>query len=422
MPALLEAPTFDLAAVRADFPILATTMNGKPLVYLDNAATSQKPRCVLDALIRYYEDYNANVHRGVYWLAEKATAEYERARRKVAGFINADSERSLVFARGTTEALNLVRFAWAEHHLHPGDEILVSEMEHHSNLVPWQLVAQRTGASLRFLPVDPDGFLELDDLDRLLTKSTKLVCVTHMSNVLGTINPIERLVAAAHEVGALIAVDGAQSVPHLPVDVQRLGCDFMAFSSHKMCGPMGTGALYAKPELLEAMEPFQGGGEMITQVAYERSIWNDIPWKFEAGTPNVGDAIAFGVAVDYLSELGMEAVREHEKQITAYALERLRELGSDVTIYGQADPVDFAGTDQRGGVVSFNFSDIHPHDLAQWLDQDGIAVRAGHHCAMPLVRKFGVAATIRASFYLYNTHEEVDALIAGLHHAKQFFG
>ena len=404
----------DVGAIRKDFPVLGRTVHGKPLVYLDNAATSQKPRAVIDALVDYYEHYNANVHRGVHTLSMEATERYEEARTKVARFINAPSPETVVWTRNTTEAINLVSQSWAMATLQPGDEILATEMEHHSNLVPWQQVAQQTGAVLRFIPMHQDFTLDLSDLDRLLTPRTRLVALTMMSNVLGTITPSKEITSAAHRVGAKVLLDAAQAVPHLPTDVQDLDCDFMAFSAHKMLGPTGIGVLYARGELLEEMPPFLTGGEMVKEVTLERASWNDLPMRFEAGTPNIADAIAMGAAVDYLSALGMERVRAHEVQLTSYALERFKEM-EEVVVYG---PTNMA---KRGGVVSFYASDIHPHDVGTVLDQLGIAIRAGHHCAMPLMNKLEVPATGRASFYIYNTEEEVDALVEGLKQALRFF-
>jgi cysteine desulfurase/selenocysteine lyase len=407
---------YDIAKVRDNFPILRRQVNGKPLVYLDNAATSQKPRSVIQALVDYYEGYNANVHRGVHTLSVEATDAYEVARQKVAAFINAPRPENIIFVRNTTEAINLVAHTWAAENIRHGDRIVATEMEHHSNLVPWQHVAATNGAELKLMKVDDGHRLDLSDLDDLLTPRTRLVTLTQMSNVLGTITPVKEIVDAAHRVGALVLVDAAQSVPHMPVDVQELGCDFMAFSGHKMAGPMGIGVLYARDEILEEMEPFMRGGEMVLEVTYETATWADLPMKFEAGTPNVGDAIALGAACDYLTELGMENVRQHEIELTRYALERFKEM-EDIITFG---PTDLS---VRGGVVSFYMSDIHPHDIGQVLDQAGIAIRTGHHCAMPLVRsKLNVPATARASFYLYNTEAEVDALIDGLNQTMRYFG
>ena len=407
---------YDVERIRRDFPILERQVNGVPLVYLDSAATSQKPASVIRALVDYYERYNANVHRGAHTLAVEATLAYEEAREKIARFINAPSPECVVFVRNTTEAINMVALGWAAEHVRAGDRIVATEIEHHSNLVPWQHAADRAGARLDLIRVAPDYTLDLSDLDALLTPETKLVALTHVSNVLGTITPVEEVAAAAHRAGARVLVDGAQSVPHMPVDVQRLGCDFMAFSGHKMLGPTGIGALYVAPDVIEEMPPFLRGGEMVLEVTYERATWAPAPMKFEAGTPNIADAIALGAAVDYLSELGMDQVREHEVAITRYALDRFAEL-EEIETYG---PADLA---VRGGVVSFHIGDVHPHDISQVLDSRGVAIRAGHHCAMPLVRsKLQVPATARASFYLYNTEAEVDALIDGLKRTMEYFG
>ncbi|MFA0730847.1 MAG: hypothetical protein HZLCBSQH_002245 [Candidatus Fervidibacterota bacterium] len=412
---MITKPTeLDVEALREQFPIFRRTVRGKRLIYLDSAATSQKPQCVIDAEREFYERYNANVHRGAYLIAEEATAAYEGAREKVAKFINAPSKDCIVFTRGTTEAINLVAYSWGWANLKEGDEILLTEMEHHSNIVPWQLIAERTGAKIKVVPITDDGLLDMEAFDRLLTERVKIVAVTHVSNVLGTINPVQEICRKAHEVGAVVLVDGAQAAPHLPVDVQAIDCDFYALSGHKMCGPTGSGALYGRKELLEAMPPFLGGGEMIRTVTFERTTFNDVPYKFEAGTPAIAQAIGLGAAVDYLTKIGVERIRAHEVELVAYALERLREI-KGITIYGVAPP------EQRGGVIAFNIGDIHPHDLATFLDAHGICIRAGHHCAQPLMRRFNVAATARASFYLYNTPGEIDALADALHKAHQFF-
>jgi cysteine desulfurase/selenocysteine lyase len=408
-------PTLDVRRIRQDFPILGRTVHGKPLVYLDNAATTQKPRQVLEALTAYYARSNANIHRGLHTLSEEATAAYEAVREQTARFIGAPSARSIVFTRNATEAINLFARAWGRSRLSPGDQILLSEMEHHSNLVPWQLLAEETGASLSFLKITDDGRLRLDELDGLLTPRTKLVAVTHMSNVLGTVNPIERIVERARRKGILVLVDAAQSAPHLPLDVAQLGCDALAFSAHKMLGPTGVGVLYAREELLEAMDPFLGGGEMIADVQLTSSTWNEIPWKFEAGTPNIADVIAFGEALAYLERLGMREVRAQEREMTAYAWKRLQAL-EGVTLYGPP-----GSAEDRGGVISFNLDGLHPHDVGTVLDAEGVAVRAGHHCAKPLMRRLGIAATARASFYVYNTREEVDRLLEALQAVKEFF-
>ncbi len=400
--------------VRDDFPLLHQEIDGKPLVYLDSAATSQKPRVVLEVLLEYYRTYNANVHRGLYRIAERATLAYEQARAKVAAFIGARPEE-VVFVRGTTEGINLVAYTYGRTRVREGDEILLTEMEHHSNLVPWQLLAQERGARLRFLPLREDGILDLARLEELLTERTRIVAVTHQSNVLGTINPIRAIADRAHAVGAVVVVDGAQSVPHMPVDVHALGCDFLAFSGHKMCGPTGIGVLWGRLELLEALPPFHGGGEMIERVELESSTYKPPPHKFEAGTPNIADAIALGVAVDYLREIGMDAIRTHEKHLVRYALAQLEEV-KGVRVYGPRDP------EIRGGAVAFTVEGVHPHDVAQVLDSEAICVRAGHHCAQPLHRRLGVQSTTRASVYLYNTTEDIDALVRGLEKVKAFFG
>ncbi len=401
------------ATIRDDFPILRQRVNGKPLVYLDSAATSQKPRQVIETLVRYYEEYNANVHRGVYSIAERATAEYEAAREKVARFVGASGPEEILFTRNVTEALNLVAYAWGRRHVGPGDEILVTEMEHHSNLVPWQLLAQERGARLRHIPFDDQGRLILDGLDRLLTERTKIVSVVHVSNTFGTVNSVAEIARAAHARGALMVVDGAQSTPHRPVNVQALGADFFGFTGHKMLGPMGIGGLWGRRALLEEMEPFLGGGEMISDVWLDHAVWNEVPWKFEAGTPNVGDAIALGTAVEYLERLGMDTVQAHEQEITRYALERLREIPA-LRILGPS-----AG--ERGGVVAFSMDGVHPHDIAQVLDTEGVCVRAGHHCTKPLHRKLGIGASARASFYVYTVKEEIDVLARALVKTRDLF-
>lgn len=399
--------------LRRDFPILAETVYGKRLVYLDNAATTQKPAVVIETITRYYEHMNANVHRGIHMLAERATAAYERARELVARFIGAPSSASIVFTKNASEALNLVAYAWGGAHVREGDEVLVTPMEHHSNLIPWQQLARRTGATLRYIPLTPDGRLDLSDIDSLITPKTRVVAVTHVSNVLGTVNPVAELARRAHAVGAVCVVDGAQSVPHMPVDVRALDCDFLAFSSHKMCGPTGVGVLYGKPELLEAMDPFLFGGEMISTVTLEDATWKEPPHKFEAGTPNIAGVVGFGAAIEYLSAIGMEKIREHEVALTKYCIERMRAALPEIVIYGPED--------QRGGLVCFNLPGVHPHDLAQVLDRHGVAIRAGQHCAQPLMRWLGTPATARASMYLYNTEEDVDALVEALISAKEFF-
>ena len=404
----------DVEKIRADFPILGRQVNGQPLVYLDNAATSQKPRQVIESLVDYYERYNSNVHRGVHTLSIEATEAYEEARGKMQRFINAPTPQSVIWTRNTSESLNLVAYAWGDANVGPGDEIVVTAMEHHSNIVPWQQLALRKGATVKIIRVDESGYLDMEHAADLITERTKIVSATHMSNVLGTVNDVKALAAAAHRVGAVMLVDGAQSVPHMPVDVQDLDCDFMAFSAHKMLGPMGIGVLYGRPEILEAMPPWMFGGDMILEVTYEDASWNDLPYKFEAGTPNVADAIATGVAVDYLSGLGMENVWRHEQQLTKYALGRFAEL-EPIRLLGPRD------ADSKGGVISFFHDSVHSHDLGTALDQLGIAIRTGHHCAMPLVRSHGIVSAARASFYIYNTESEVDVLIDGLKEADRYF-
>ena len=400
--------------IRKDFPILTRKVHGKPLVYLDSAASSQKPRAVIDTMNVYYETYHANVHRGVYEISEEATAAMEKARVKVAHFINARHGKQVIFTRNTTESINLVAISWGGANIAKGDLIVLTEMEHHSNLVPWQLLAQRTGARLEFVPVTDDGLLRLDIYEELLRQHPKLVAFAHMSNVLGTINSAQEMIAQAHAVGATVLLDAAQSVPHLPVDVQALDIDFLCFSSHKMLGPTGIGVLYGKRDLLEAMPPFMGGGDMIRTVGLRQSTWNDLPWKFEAGTPAIAEAIGLGAAVDYLKALGIENVLQHEQELTHYAMEQLQSVPG-LTIYGPEAA-------RRGGVISFTLGDIHPHDLASILDQQvGVAVRAGHHCAQPLMERFGLSATARASFYVYTIKEEIDILVQGLQQAIQIF-
>lgn len=408
------APALDVARIRADFPILQQEVNGHPLAYLDSAASSQKPLPVIEAMNDYYRRYHANVHRGVYRLSELATEALEQARRRVARFINARSAREVIWTRNTTEAINLVAYAWGRAQLKPGDRILLSEMEHHSNLVPWQIIAEQTGAELDFIPLDAEGRLALDQLETVLTERTRLVAITQMSNVLGTINPVARIAQAARAVGALTLVDGAQSVPHLGVDVQALGIDFLAFSGHKMCGPTGIGVLWGRRELLEAMPPFLGGGSMIRTVSLRRSTWAELPHKFEAGTPAIAEAIGLGVAAEYLDAIGMAAIHQAEQQLTAYALEQLRAIPG-VTVYGPP-------AEARGGVIAFNLAGVHPHDVAAVLDRHGVAIRAGHHCCQPLMARLGVDATARASCYLYTSTAEIDQFVAALWKCKEIFG
>ena len=406
---------YDVKKIREDFPILSRKVYEKPLVYLDNAATSQTPRQVIDALVDYYENSNANVHRGVHHLSQEATDLYESARVKVAKFINAREPEEIVWTRNTTESINLVAHTWAQEHIGPGEEIIVTPMEHHSNLVPWQKVAADKGATLRILPLAKDASIDLSDIDEYITPRTKLLAMVHMSNGVGTINPVKELTAKAKKMGATVLVDAAQSAPHMPVDVIDLDCDFLALSGHKMLGPTGIGALYGRRELLEEMDPFLTGGEMVLEVWYDRATWNDLPMKFEAGTPNIADAVGLGAAVDYLQDIGMENIRDHEIQLTRYALEAFKELEEELEMFGPSD------AEKRGSILSFHTDAVHPHDLGTFLDRDGIAVRTGHHCTMPLMRSLGVIASARASFYLYNTEEEVDALVDSLKRALRYF-
>ncbi len=406
---------YEVGSLRADFPILKREINGRPLVYLDNAATSQKPVHVIEALDRFYNQYNANVYRGVYRISEEATVAYEDARRKIAHLINARDPSEIIFVRGTTEAINLVAHSWGRSTIGLGDSIMLTEMEHHSNIVPWQQLAREKGASLKYVGISEEGQLLRQDAHQHLEEGTvKLFAVTHVSNVLGTINPIRELVREAHKHGSKVLVDGAQSVPHMPIDVQDLDCDFLAFSGHKMCGPTGIGVLYGKRELLQNMEPYQSGGEMIREVHLYEATFKDPPFKFEAGTTDIAGAIGLGAAVDYLSKLGLRNVRDHDREITKCALEALAEV-KGLKMYGPTDP------ETRGGVISFNLADVHAHDMASMLDEDGIAVRSGHHCAQPLMERLGVAATTRASFYLYNTEEEIDRLVGSVERAGRVF-
>jgi len=407
--------SLDVISIRKQFPIFQReTSEGVPLIYLDSTATSQKPLSVIEAMNDYYRRSNANIHRGVHTLAEEATALYEDARVRIAKFINAPMPMQIIYTRNTTESINLVAYTWARVNLKQGDLIILTEMEHHSNLVPWHILQMERGIELEFIPVTEDGLLDLDAYKALLTRTPKLVSFTQMSNVLGTINPTGEIIRLAHEAGAMTLVDAAQSVPHLKVDVQALDADFLAFSAHKMCGPTGIGALYGRVELLEAMPPFLGGGDMIKEVKLRSFRPNALPHKFEAGTPAIAEAVGFGAAVDYLSSVGMDVVAAYEHEITEYALERLEEIPG-VKLFGPS-------AEKKGGVVSFTFDGVHPHDVAQVLDRDGIAIRAGHHCAQPLHEKFGIPATSRASFYLYNTKDEVDSLVNGLYKVKELFG
>jgi cysteine desulfurase / selenocysteine lyase len=404
----------NVAQVRKDFPILAIEAHpGVPLVYLDSAASSQKPTAVIEAMNHYYRHTNANVHRGIHRLSEDATNAYEGARQRIADFINAPSTEQVIYTRNATEAFNLVAATWGRTNLGSGDEILLTEMEHHANIVPWQMVAEQTGATIRYIPFTEDGRLDLSDLENLLTERTKLLAFTAVSNVFGTIMPVTQLIQAAQAVGAITMIDAAQAVPHMAVDVQAWDCDFMAFSGHKMCGPTGIGILYGKRELLAAMPPYMGGGDMIRRVTLEGSTWNDLPWKFEAGTPSIAEGIGLGAAVDYLSHLGMVNIHAHEQFLTHYALEALSEI-PDLKLWGPP-------ASEKAGIATFTMGKAHPHDIAEILDKDGIAIRAGHHCAMPLHQKLGLSATARASFYLHTTTEEIDKLVASLHRVRQIF-
>ncbi|ENL6028280.1 cysteine desulfurase [Listeria monocytogenes] len=405
----------DIQKIRADFPILAQEINEKPLAYLDNAATSQKPKQVIEALTHYYEFDNANVHRGVHTLAARATDAYESARGKVAKFIHAREVAEIIFTRGTTSAINLVVDSYAEANIEAGDEIVISYLEHHSNLIPWQQLAKRKGAVLKYIELEEDGTISVEQAKKTLGEKTKIVALAHVSNVLGTITPIKEIAAIAHQFGAVILVDGAQAVPHMEVDVVDLDADFYAFSGHKMMAPTGIGALYGKRELLDAMEPTEFGGEMIDFVELYDSTWKELPWKFEAGTPIIGGAIALGAAIDYLAEVGLENIQAHEQALASYAIEEMSKI-EGITIYGPKD------ASKRCGLVTFNLEGAHPHDIATILDEDGVAIRAGHHCAQPLMKWLDVSSTARASFYIYNTKEEIDALIDGLKLTKEYFG
>jgi len=412
--AVTAGQTLDAPALRADFAVFEELVKSKPLAYLDSASSTQKPRQVLDAMREFYEHSYANVHRGVYRLSERATEGYEGAREKVRAFVNASSTREIVFTRSTTEALNLVAYAWGLDNLGPGDLVVVTELEHHSNFVPWQYIAQRQGAGLRHIPIDDRGELQLDALERIAGEGrVKVVANNLVSNSLGTINPVGKLAAWAHEQGAIMVVDAAQAAPHRPIDVQALGCDFLAFSSHKLCGPSGSGALWGRRELLEQMSPFNLGGEMIRSVALDRTSWNELPYKFEAGTPAIAEAYGFGIALDYVSAVGLEAIEAHEHELTTYALGCLAELPW-VQTYGPP-------AERRAGIVSFNVDGVHPHDVAQVLDWEGVAVRAGHHCTQPLMTRLGISATTRASFYLYTIPDDVDRLVDGLHKVRKNF-
>lgn len=410
-----SADILDIAMVREDFPILKREVRpGVPLIYLDSTATSQKPLLVIEAMDEFYRSSNANIHRGIHTLAEEATAKYENARERVAKFIGASSARQVIFTRNTTESINLVAYSWGRANLKSGDVVILTEMEHHSNLVPWQMLAAERSIKLEFIPVTEEGLLDLEIYQQLLALEPRLVAFSHMSNVLGTINPAADIIRMASHAGAVTLVDGAQSVPHFPVDVQALGADFLAFSAHKMCGPTGIGVLFGRKEILDAMPPFLGGGDMIKRVYLRSFASNELPHKFEAGTPAIAEAIGLGAAIEYLNTVGMEAIATHERQIVEYVLERLEEIPG-VKVFGPS-------AEYKGGVVSFTLAGIHPHDISQILDRDGIAIRAGHHCAMPLHEKFHLPATARASFYLYNTLEEVDKLVESIYKVKEIFG
>ncbi|MEN1985345.1 MULTISPECIES: cysteine desulfurase [Paenibacillus] len=400
-------------SIREQFPILHQEINGHPLVYLDNAATSQKPQSVIDAIKHYYDFENSNVHRGVHTLGSRATDAYEGAREKVAKFINARRTQEIIFTRGTTTALNIVASSYARSVCKEGDEIVITAMEHHSNLIPWQQVAKATGATLKYIPLQPDGNIDLADVEKTITGNTKIVAIAYVSNVMGVIHPVKQIAEIAHRNGAVIVVDGAQSTPHMKVDVQDLDCDFYALSGHKMCGPTGIGALYGKKALLESMEPVEFGGEMIDDVGLYDSTWKELPWKFEGGTPIIAGAVGLGAAIDFLEQIGMDEIARHESVLAAYATERLSEIGG-LTIYGPAK--------RHVGVVTFNLGDVHPHDVATVLDASGVAIRAGHHCCQPLMRWLQVSATARASFYLYNTEQDVDRLVSALIQTKEYFG
>ena len=414
-PAALEVPgvSFDVWRIREDFPILRRKVHGKPLVYLDNAATSQKPDAVIKALTRYYTLENSNVHRGVHALSEQATRDYEDARTKAKRFLNAASEREIIFVRGATEGINLVMHSYGRKHVQAGDEVLITTMEHHSNIVPWQILCEEKGARLRVAPINDAGELILEDFEKLLNPSTRFVSVAHVSNALGTINPVQRIVEMAHRRGIPVLVDGAQAAPHLKIDVRELDCDFYVISGHKMYGPTGVGVLYGKAELLEAMPPYQGGGDMISSVSFEKTTYNQLPYKFEAGTPDIAGVIGLGAAIDYLDEIGLEKAAAHEHELLSYANAAISRIPG-VRLIGTAR--------EKAGVLSFVVEGVHPHDVGTILDQEGIAIRTGHHCAQPLMQRFGVPATARASLALYNTSEEIDALVAGLHKVKKVFG
>lgn len=404
---------FDVDRVREDFPILHTTVHGKPLVYLDNAATTQKPEAVIDTVAEYYRRQNANIHRGVHYLSQEATAVYDEVRERLVEFFNAQVGCEIVFVRGATEGINLVAQSYGRAHLGPGDEVLITEMEHHSNIVPWQIVCGQTGAQLKVAPIDGRGVLDMEAFEALLTDKTKVVAAAHVSNALGTANPVKAMVRKAHDAGAVVLVDGAQSAPHMPVDVRELGCDFFVCSAHKMYGPTGIGVLYGRAELLEAMPPYQGGGDMILSVAFDKTVYNRIPHRFEAGTPHIEGVFGFGAALDYIERLGLDRIQAHEQDLLAYGTEALR----------QVDGLRLAGTaPEKAGVLSFTMDAAHPHDIGTIADQHGVAIRVGHHCAQPVMRRFGVPATARASLGMYNTHAEIDALVDALHDVNEVFG
>lgn len=403
-------------SVREDFPILSTKVDDKPLVYLDNAATSQKPQEVIDALVEYYSKTNANIHRGIHYLSEKATEQYEESKRIIVQFINASSDKEIIYTRNTTESINLFAYSWALNNLSSGDLVLSTEMEHHSNIVPWQLIAKKTGSVIEYVPIKKDYSLDMVQYQKLLKKKPRIVTFVHASNVLGTINPAKKMTELAHEAGATVLIDGAQSTPHMKVDMKEIDCDFYAFSAHKMCGPTGIGVLYGKKKLLESMPPFLAGGDMIREVTYTNSTWNNLPWKFEAGTPNIADGIAFGTAIKYLDHLGMENIRQHIRELTSYTIQQLRAVDG-LAIFGQDD-----SPKERGGVIAFTLKSAHPHDIAEILNEEGIAIRSGHHCAQPLHKKYNKASTARASIYFYNTKEDIDKLVESLHKVNKIFG
>lgn len=403
---------FDAVSIRKDFPILLQKVHGKPLVYLDNAATSQKPQFVINAINEYYRSENSNIHRGVHFLSEKATQDYENVRAKVQRFINASSTKEVIFTRGTTEGINLVTSSYGRKFIKAGDEVIISAMEHHSNIVPWQILCEEKGATLRIIPINDDGEIILDEYQKLLSSKTKIVSLAHVSNALGTINPIKQMIALAHRNGAVVLIDGAQAIPHLKVDVRELDCDFYAFSAHKVYGPTGVGILYGKFDLLDAMPPYQGGGDMIKSVTFEKTVYNDLPHKFEAGTPNIADGIGFGAAIDYINRLDWQAVSEYEHELLEYAMEMISGI----------DGVKMIGTaKEKAGVISFVLDGVHPHDIGTILDQEGIAIRTGHHCAQPVMQRFNVPATARASLAMYNTREEIDKLAAGIQKVIEVF-